>query len=162
MQVRAGELLHDRVQQARLVELGELVLELELLEDVVHVPAEVAGVIGEVRAHVLRVAEQAREVEPARVVERVARHLGEHQVGQRLVPVELCPLVEDGLLRRGEHLVEASEDRERQRHVAVLGGLIGAAQALGDVPDELNVIRLHLRRCPLMAGGVLRDSYGQR
>ena len=44
-------------------------------------------------------------------------------------------------LGRLEHAVEAAQHGERQDDAAVLGGLVGAAQQVGDAPDEADLVR---------------------
>src|SRR5271155_1074292 len=51
----------------------------------------------------------------------------------------------------GQHLVrgwlqdavQAAQDRERQDHVAVLVGLVGTAQQVGDLPDQIGIGLCH-------------------
>src|SRR5690606_14434876 len=56
---------------------------------------------------------------------------------------------EDGLLRVGDHAVEAAEDGERQDHILVLAALEGVADEVRDAPeeaDDLAVIHGHTLR----------------
>ena len=43
-------------------------------------------------------------------------------------------------LGRLEHAVEAAQHGEREDHAAVLGRLVGAAQQVGDAPDEADLV----------------------
>ncbi len=59
VQVYGAEALHHLEEQARLIELGDGVVEVELFEDFTHVGAEAGDVVAQVGGEVGRVGEQA-------------------------------------------------------------------------------------------------------
>src|SRR5258706_9227134 len=69
MQVHGTEALHPFEEQARLIKLGDGVVEVELFEDFAHVGAEASDVVAQVGCEVGRVGEQAVERVERRVVE---------------------------------------------------------------------------------------------
>ena len=64
-----AEPLHDLEQQARLVQLGDRVVEVELLQYLAHVGAEAGDVGAQVLRDIGRIGEELPEVVPGRVVE---------------------------------------------------------------------------------------------
>ena len=61
-----------------------------------------------------------------------------------------------------EHAVEAAQHGERQDHAAVLGGLVRAAQQVGDALDEADLVAETVHeRCPFRRA-LLQDSPNDR
>ena len=71
--LRIAEPLHHLEQESRLVELGDGVVEVELLQHLAHVGAEPGDVVAQVLGDVGRVGEQLLEVVAGRVVEGESR-----------------------------------------------------------------------------------------
>ncbi len=106
------EALHDQEEQAFVVELGDGVVEVEVLEDLAHVGAEAGDVVAQVGGEVGRVGEQGLEVVEGGVVEGVAG--GAAQLGVEVVEfaVELGVGLQDLL-----SLVGARTQSRRRRTV---------------------------------------------
>ena len=103
---------------------------------------------GQVGGDVVGVVGELGEVEPAGVVEGLLGDVVEHglDVGE-LAALEALDLGEHVGLRRLEHAVEAAQHRKRQDDAAVLCGLVGAAEQVGNAPDEADLVAeaVHLR-----------------
>ena len=134
------ELLDDGAEDAGLVHRGELLAELELLEDLLDVGREAVEVGLEVGEEALGrgAGDEVAQDEGRIVAERLAGGLAE---GGGLVGdagrVEPRLEVEHGLLGGLEHRVEAADDRHREDDVAVLAADVDVAEAVvGDAPDE--------------------------
>ena len=80
VQVDVLEALEHQEEQPRLVQLGDRVVEVELLQHLAHVRAEAGDVVAQVGGQVRRVGEQPLEVVAGRVVEGEARSLAELRV----------------------------------------------------------------------------------
>ena len=147
--VLVEELLDELPQSVGLREAGNLVAELEVDQDVLHVGREAIEVSLEVVLELLlggaglQVAEQERRG----VVERLARcgAQGVVLVGD-LLAIEGGFHFQHGLLGRLQHGVETAQHRHGQDHVAVLAADIDVAQhVVRDVPDEVgNGVQLGL------------------
>ena len=137
--VGRGELLDQRAQGIGLGEARDLVAELEVLEDVLHVGREPVEVVLEVGSELLAACPGAEVVEGElrRVVERLAGRLPERSLlldDAQLVEPSLH--VEDGLLGGLEHRVEAPQDGHGQDDVAVLAADVDIAEDIvRDAPD---------------------------
>ena len=145
---RIGEPLHDLEQETRLVELGDGVVEVELLEHLAHVGAEPRDVVAQVRRDLGGVGEQPLEVVARGVVEGESR-------GALKLAIEVLDLVLVGgldlqhlHLRGGQHAVEPPEHREREHHVLVLAPLEGVADQVRDAPDEADDLAVVHVGCP--------------
>ena len=137
--VRRDELLDEGAERVGLGESRDLVTELELLEDVLHVGREAVEVCFEVGLELLLAGSGAEvsQREPRGVVERLAGGLTE---GLVLVDdaglVERGPHVEHRRLGRLEERVKATEDRDGEDHIAVLAPDIEVAEhVVRDAPD---------------------------
>jgi hypothetical protein len=138
MQVDLGEPLHDLVQQVRLFEPRDVLLELEAFEHRLHHRVERVEVRLQVLCDVGGVREQRGEVELRGVVEPVPARAKEQLVARGLGGLlVLAGAGADGLARRSEHAVEPSQDREREDHLAVLVRLVGPPHPLGVLPEEV-------------------------
>jgi hypothetical protein len=119
-------------------ELGDLVIEAEVLEDGADVGGEAADVFEEVLGDVVGCAAEFFEIEFAGVVEVLAGGFAEEGVGGLAVPLLLG--FEDLGLGGGEDAIEAAEDGHGEHDFAVLGGAVGAAERVGDIPDEVDFV----------------------
>ena len=136
------ELLDQRAEGVGLGEPRDLVAELELLEDVLHVGREAVEVGLEVGLELLLAGAGSE------IAQRELRGVVEGLTGglpQGLVLVDDAGLVErglhveHGLLGRLKHGVEPAQHRHRQDHVAVLAAHIEVAQhVVRDAPDEVD------------------------
>jgi len=125
----------------RLVELLDLGLKAEVLDDLAGTLAEAGDVMLQVGGDVGGVVGELGKVEAAGVVEGLPGDVFEHRLGVgKLTALEALMPREHRGLGRLEHAVEAAEHGERQDHAAVLGGLVGAAQQIGDTPDEADPV----------------------
>ena len=117
----------------------DLVAELEVFEDVLHVGREPVEVCLEVRGELLAVGAgaQVAEGEPGDVVERLPRRLTQGGVLlDHAGVVEGGLHVEDRLLAALQHRVEAAQHGHGQDHVAVLAAHVEVAQdVVGNAPD---------------------------
>jgi len=139
--VRREQLLDQRVQRIRLRQPRDLVAELELLEDVLHVRREAVQVSLEVRPELLlaRPGTQVPERELRRVVERLAGRLP-----QGLVLMDDAGRVHRGLhvqhrlLGRLQHRIQPAQHGHRQDHVPVLAPDVKVPEDIvGNAPDEV-------------------------
>ena len=134
-----GELLDQRAQGVGAGQTRDLVAELEVFEDVLHVGREPVQVRLEVGGELLAVGAgaQVAEREPGGVVERLSRRLAHGGVLlDHAGVVEGGLHVEDRLLAALQHRVEAAQHRHGQDHVAVLAAHVQVAQdVVGDAPD---------------------------
>ena len=136
-----SELLDQRAERVGLREAGNLIAELEVVEDVLHVRREAVQVRLEVGLELLltgaRLEVAQRELRC--VVERLAGGLTQRLVLVRdLGLVERRLHVEHGLLGRFEDGIEATKYGHRQDDVAVLPANVQVAEDIvGDAPDEV-------------------------
>ena len=143
VQVDVAEPGDDEVEDVRLAHPLDLVLELEGFEDLAHVPREAVDVADEVPLDVVGITLELLEVERGAVVEALAGGPVQLQVKRfALDPVTLVPIVfgQDLGLRRGEHAVEPAKHRHGQHDALVLRGPVGAAQQIGDLPDQVREV----------------------
>ena len=140
--VGRGELLDQRAQGVGAGQARDLVAELEVVEDVLHVGREPVQVRLEVGGELLAVGAgaQVAEGESGDVVERLSRRLAQGGVLlDHAGVVEGGLHVEDRLLAAFQHRVEATQHGHGQDHVAVLAAYVEVAQDIvGDAP---NVVR---------------------
>ena len=141
VQVDLGELADHQEQPVGFVQLGDLLLELEILEDLAGLGGERLDVVGQVLGDLVRVALQLLEIELAGVVERVAGD----PVQDRLEVLDAAAFQRRVLLQhlrlgRLQHAVQPAQDGQRQDHPAVLRRLIRAAEQVRDRPDERNLL----------------------
>ena len=143
MEVQRPEPLHDLVQQLRLVELADRVVEVEPLDDLPHLIAEPDDVVAQVRGQRGRVAEEALEVVSRRVVEGELRRLLELRVHVfEAQPPQFGLPCEHLRLGRREHAIESPQHGQREDHVLVLPPLEGVPNQVRDIPDETDDLRV--------------------
>ena len=134
-----GQLLDQGAQGVGPVEARDLVAELEVVEDVLHVGRETVKVVLEVGAEPLSAGSRAKvaEREPRGVVEGLSGRLPERGVLVRDPGgVERGLHVEHGLLGGLEDRVEAAEHGHGEDHVAVLAADVDVAEdVVRDAPD---------------------------
>ena len=140
VQVDIAEPGDDEVEEVRLAHPFDLVLELEGFEDVAHIPREAVDVADEVPLDVVGITLELLEVERGAVVEALAGGPVQPQV-QRFA-LDLATLSPAVLgqhlgLRRGEHAIEPAKHRHGQHDPLVLRRPVGAAQQIGDLPDQV-------------------------
>src|SRR5262249_32759731 len=124
--------------QAGAVETGDLLVELELLDDVPCGRVESGDVAAELIGDVVLVVEELVEVQLRDVVELLLRGAPERQLHVRdALLLQLACLREYLLFGRLEHAVEPTEDNEREDDLPVLRLLVVAAQDLGERPEEV-------------------------
>jgi hypothetical protein len=152
VEVDVLEPLQDQEEQPGLVQLGDGVLEVELLQHFPQVVAEPGDVEAQVRRQVGRVVQQLLEVEGGGIVDREAGGPPEDGVQVLQPPLHLEVRLHHLRLRRGQHGVDAPEDRQRQDHVLVLGAAEGVPEQVRNTPDEgglfLEVDHGVVRVCP--------------
>ena len=151
--LRIAEPLHDQEQQSRLVELGDGVVEVELLQHLAHVGAEPRDVVAQVLRDVGGVGEQLLEVVARRVVKREPGGAPELRVEVVEPALVLCLDHQHLPLRGRQHAVEPSQYRQRQDDVLVLAPLEGVADEVSHPPDEADDLAVvHVSSVP---GGAL-------
>ena len=144
-QVEVREPLDHLEQALPLGEAVDLGAEVEAGHDVSHVRRVRSDVRVEVHRDLVRVVEQPGEVKRGRVVERPLRRRREKLVAHVLGLLGVDPLSHQHIvLGVSEHAVETAQHRERQDHLAVLVALVGAAQQIADVPDEVRKLAVGL------------------
>ena len=137
--VGRGELLDERAERVGAGEAGDLVAELEAVEDVLHVGREAVEPGPEVGFELLAggAGAEIAQGEPGGVVEGLGGGLAEGGV----LPddaglVERGFHVENGLLAVLQHRVQPAQHGHRQDHVAILAAHIEVAQhVVRDAPD---------------------------
>jgi hypothetical protein len=157
--VRVEELVDQRAERVRLGERGQLVAELEVLQDVLDVGREAVEIVLEVGEQLLLAAARPEiaQRELRGVVEGLAGGVAERGalLGDVRV-VEHLLRVEHLRLRGLEHGIHAPDDAHRQDHIGVLAALEQVAQnVVGDSPDEGDDLvvggLVHARVWPLMS-----------
>ena len=138
VEVDVGELGDDDVEPVVLFEGGDLVLELEPLEDV-DVGGELGDVVDEVVAEPVGILLESGEVVVGSVVEVEPELLADLHVEDLWTGLglgECTDLVAGGF----EHTVEATQDRHREDDIAVLAGPVDAPQLVSDSPHKVTEV----------------------
>ena len=139
--VGRGELLDQGAQRVGAGQSRNLVAELEVVEDVLHVGREPVEVGREVGGELLPVGACAQipQGEAGGVVERLPRCLAQGRILlDHAGTVERGFHVQDRMLAALQHGVEAAQHRHRQDYVAVLAAHIEIPQHIvGDAPNEV-------------------------
>jgi len=155
VQVHGGELGNDQEQAVGVLQLGDVIFEAEVLENGAHVGRVAADVFEEVGSDVVGIALEAFEVQLAGVVETLAGSFAEERIGGLVIPLLLRfqHLLFGGL----ENAVQAAEDGHGEHDLAVLGRAVRAAQGVGDVPDEVDLVAEVIHGL-LFSAGSYRES----
>ena len=137
MQILGGELLDEQEQPVVLQQLLHRLVELEILDDVVHVLRKAVDVIAEVDPHILRILLQPREIILRRIVKFSFYLTADDRRGiLHLRPVLLVQTV-DLILPRLQHTIQPPQDHEGEDDIAVFVGFEKAAEHIVSyVPDE--------------------------
>ena len=134
-----GELLDQRAEGVGPGQAGDLVAELEVVEDVLDVGRETVEIGFEVGRQLLTAGAgaQVAQGEPGGVVEGLAGSLAQGRVlFHHAGGVEGGLHGKDGLLAVFQHRIEAAQHRHRQDDVTVLAAHVEVAQhVVGDAPD---------------------------
>ena len=136
VQLDAGELLSDLIQQLGLVQALDRGGEIEVLEDRAHVRSEALDVAVEVGADVVLIAHELAHVQRRDVVEVQAGLALDEGFEGDAGRLSGGVFLERGSLAGREHAVQPAQHGERQNDAAVFALLEVAAQAVGDGPDE--------------------------
>ena len=133
-----------------MVEFGNLLIEVKLLDDVNDILAEVVQITAEVIGDVLGIAQQPLEGEGRGVVEVITRGSGKEAFPDHQ-PALIAGLVhlQHRLLGGGQRVAETLDDAHGQDDVAILMGLVGAHQFVGNRPDEVRFL-LYVDGCPFL------------
>ncbi len=135
--LRIDEGLDDLEEDVLLGHGGDLLAELEAVDDGLDVRREVVDVPVEVWRKLVGIVEEPRQIEPREIVELALRDRGELRADDRLgLRLDLFVLGEDRSLCRREDAVEPPQDGKRQDDLAVFVPFVGAAQEIADAPDE--------------------------
>jgi hypothetical protein len=140
VEVNVGEAGQDQIQQARVVEPGDLVVEAIPLDYFGRTRGEPRDVGAEVRRHVVGVVQQPREAQRADVVERLARDPGEDRIDVADRPGQPLRALRDGVPSWLQHTVQTTQDRQGQDDLAVLVGLEVASEQVGHRPNEPDLV----------------------
>lgn len=144
MQVHGGELLDEQEQPVVLMQLLHRLVELEILNDVVHVLRKAVDVIAEVDPHILRILLQPREI-----------------ILRRIVKFNLYLTADDG--RRGgsvdlilagfNHAVKPAQYHEGEDYITIFVRFEETPEHIvGNVPDERREL-LEVRHGSGLLGG---------
>ena len=139
VQIDLPELLQHQEEEAGAIELGDCVIEVELLQHLTHIGAEAIDVIAQVGGQVWGVLEQALEVVEGGVVEGEAGGPAELGIEVCQLALEVAVGIEDLLLGGLQHAVDAAQHGKGQDHILVLAAFEGIPQQVGDVPEEGDV-----------------------
>jgi len=136
VEVEAGEPLRHLVEEACLLQPVGLLGEAEPLEDIADRRGEALDVGRKIRADVILIAHETREVERCGVREGHAGYAREEGLGVEALGLTFCLLREDLRLGRRQHAIEAAQHGEGQDDAAVFGRLVVASQQISDGPNE--------------------------
>ena len=150
--VGGGKLLDQGAQRVGAGQSRNLVAELEVVEDVLHVGREPVEVGREVGGELLPVGAGAQvpQRETRGIVERLPGRLAQGRILlDHAGAVERGLHVEDRLLAALQHRVEPAQHGHRQDHVPVLAAHIEVAQdVVGDAPNVVrDPIQVAVARC---------------
>ena len=139
--IPADKLLDDRSENIGLDHGRDLVAELELLQNFLHVRGEAVQIGFKIRLELLacRTSSQIAQAEGRCVAEGLAGGIAKRTplVGDPCA-VQHFLHVQDLLLGVLQHSVQAADDRHGQNDIAVLAAHIHISQAIiGDAPDEV-------------------------
>ena len=143
VQVDIAELRDNEVEDVCLAHPLDLVLELEEVEDIAHIPREALDVALEVFLDVVGVTLEFLEIEGGLVMKPLSGGLVQSPFqGFALDPATLAPRVfsQNHGFRRGEHAVEPAQHRHGKHDALVLRGPVRAAQQVGDLPDQVREV----------------------
>lgn len=148
VEIDLAERLHDRQEAVALVHLGDLRVELERGQDLLHAAGEARDVLAEVPGEVVRVVAQLLQRQRTPVVELVMRQLEKLLLGRLDM---LRGVIHDGLLVRLQRALEPPDDRHRDDDVLELLMLIRPTQPIRDGPDHVHfrgdIDRIVIPRC---------------
>jgi len=131
------EFLDEFEEAVGFVEFGNLLVEAEVIEEGAGFGRKGFDVVEQVLGEAFGVGEEFGEIESAGVVELLFRGAAEHFIDDgRVLAFELLLLFEDFGFGGFEDAVEASEDGHGEHDFAVFGRAVGAAEKIGNVPDE--------------------------
>ena len=154
MQVDAGELLGDEIEQAGLGEAVDLGVEVEGVENVSDGGRERLHVGTQVLTDVILIAHEFLEIKRRCVEEKLAGLAKQERLG---IQPRFLPDGQFGEYRRlggFEHAVQPAQHGERQDHLAVRGLLVVATQQVGDGPEESGQIAFaHAAYLFIVSGG---------
>ena len=115
VQVDLAELGDDQVEPVGLVELGDVLLEAEVFDDLAGAAGEALDVVGQVGGDVVRVALELLEGEAAGVVEGTGRRPGEDRLEVLdLAALQALELGQDLVLGRLQHAVQPAQHGQGQ------------------------------------------------
>ena len=135
----AGKPLHHQEQQAVIVELGDGVWEVELVQNLPHVIGKTVQVGAQVRCEAGRIIEQFLEIVFGPVVEGEARSFAELGIEVLQLALQLGVRLQDFQLRRRQHAVNAPEHRERQDHVLVFAAFEPITEQFRNGPQKVDL-----------------------
>jgi hypothetical protein len=137
VQVDLGEFLDEFEEAVGFVELRNLLIEAEVVEEGTGFGREGLDVVEEVLGEAFGVGEESGEIELAGVIELLLRRASKHFIDERRVlTLELFLLFKDFGFGGFEDAVEATQDGHGEHDFAVFGRAVGAAEEVGNVPDE--------------------------
>ena len=141
MQVEVGEVAEDLVEDAGLVQAGDLVVEVVLLEHLDRTGREGVDISDQRLRDVLVVSQQRREGQRRGVVELLAGDLPQDGVDvAEAGRLELDGLRQDRGLRGLEDSVQSAQHQKGEHDRAVLVRLEVPAELVRDLPDEGDLV----------------------
>src|SRR5262249_28110268 len=123
--------------------LLDLVLELEVFEDALHVAREALNVADDMPVDVVWVALKFLEVERRVVVKTLARNLVElcvERVAREFAALGALVLGHDLCLSRRKHAVEAPQYSHGQHNAFILWRAVRPAEQICNLPDEVREV----------------------
>ena len=152
VQVNLTEPGDHQIEQAGLVETGDLLVKAKLLEGIPRLRAEGIDVAAQVSGDVIRVGEQPGEVQLALVVEALPGNPVQDGIDVLDLAVQLLILGKNSFLGGRKHAVQAAQKDERKDDPPILIRLVVSPQQVGNRPDEPNFVLEPIHRSgPLSA-----------
>ncbi len=141
---RIEKLLDQIPQRIRFHQRRDLVPELELVQNLLHIRREPIQIRPEIRPQLLRAVHQRLQRKRRRVVERLPRCLLQRHIlvdDPRLIQPRMR--LQHLLLRRLQHRIQPPDHHHRQDHIAVLSFDIDIAQHIvRDSPNKIHQLRV--------------------
>ena len=144
VQIHPAELRNHHVEDVRLAHLLDLGFELEVFEDAAYLGGEPLEVAHQMLRDVVGIPQQPLEIEIRVIVESLACCLVEHGVQHCALvsALALSMFGENAGFGGRQHTVEATQHRHREHDSLVPGWPVGAAQKVGDLPNQVGNVTM--------------------
>ncbi len=128
IQVHRTELLDKQEQAVVLMQLLHRLIQLEILDDIVHVLRKPVYIIAEIDEHILRILLQPRKIILGNIVKFGVYPAFDHGGGILQFGLVLFVQIIDLILPRLNHTIQPPQDHKRQNHIPILMRLKQAPQ----------------------------------